>query len=90
MALPVQTAKVLDIRVEEIGPNPHNPRRLFDEEPMAILRESVQKLRILVPVTLYQADEDHKPKGQKYILLDGERRWRCSDGGAAWSNRVPR
>lgn len=71
-------AKVLNIPVDEIGPNPHNPRRLFDEEPMQILRESVQKLGILVPVTLYEAPPHHKPRSEKYILLDGERRWRCA------------
>lgn len=71
-------ARVLNIRVDEIGPNPHNPRRLFDEEPMQILRESVSKLGILVPVTLYDAPSHHKPSSEQYILLDGERRWRCA------------
>jgi len=71
-------AKVLHIPVDTIGPNPHNPRRLFDEEPMQILRESVEKLGILVPVTLYEAPIHHKPATEKYILLDGERRWRCA------------
>jgi ParB family chromosome partitioning protein len=45
---------------------------------MQILRESVAKLGILVPVTLYQAPPHHKPSTEKYILLDGERRWRCA------------
>jgi ParB/RepB/Spo0J family partition protein len=73
----VEPAKVQHIRIDQIGPNPHNPRRLFDEEPMQILRESVKKLGILVPVTLYEAPTNHKPRSEKYILLDGERRWRC-------------
>ena len=74
----MEAARVLNIQVEEIGPNPHNPRRLFDEEPMQILRESVAKLGILVPVTLYEAPPHHKPSLEHYILLDGERRWRCA------------
>ena len=74
----VQVAKVQKIGIKEIGPNPHNPRRLFDEEPMRVLRESVEKLGILVPVTLYQAPRDHQPAYEKYILLDGERRWRVA------------
>ena len=74
-----QTARVREIPVEQIGPNPHNPRRLFDEEPMQILKESVQKLGILVPVTLYEADgPTGKSHDQRYVLLDGERRWRCA------------
>jgi ParB family chromosome partitioning protein len=73
----VHTAKVRQIRTDEIAPNPHNPRRLFDEEPMQILTESVRKLGILVPLTLYEAPPKHLPKKEHYILLDGERRWRC-------------
>jgi len=72
------TANVLDVPVSKIGPNPHNPRRLFDEEPMSILKESVAKLGILVPVTLYRAPPEHRPANERYILLDGERRWRCA------------
>jgi ParB family chromosome partitioning protein len=75
----MQSAKVLEIAVNEIGPNPHNPRRLFDEEPMKVLKESVEKLGMLVPVTLYKAPAGHTPKSQRYILLDGERRWRCAN-----------
>jgi ParB/RepB/Spo0J family partition protein len=45
---------------------------------MQILRESVEKLGILVPVTLYEAPSHHKPASEHYILLDGERRWRCA------------
>jgi ParB/RepB/Spo0J family partition protein len=71
-------AKVQNIDVADIGPNPHNPRRLFDEDPMQILRESVQKLGILVPVTLYEAPPGHRPPTEHFILLDGERRWRCA------------
>jgi len=74
----VQVAKVNNIQIVDIGPNPHNPRRLFDEEPMSVLRESVKKLGILVPVTVYKAPIGHRPAREKFILLDGERRWRCA------------
>ena len=74
----MKPARVTDISVDQIEPNPHNPRRLFDEEPMRILQESVKKLGILVPVTVYEAPTSKKPSGQKYVLLDGERRWRCA------------
>ena len=74
----METAKVQNISVAQIAPNPHNPRRLFDEEPMKILQESVAKLGILVPVTLYEAPLQLKSKKERFILLDGERRWRCA------------
>src|SRR5712692_4853639 len=76
--VPSPSASVLNIPVGAIGPNPHNPRRLFDDEPMTILRESVEKLGILVPVTVYEAPRGHRPPSERYILLDGERRWRCA------------
>jgi len=69
---------VLRVGLDEIGPNPHNPRRLFDEVPMQILEESIKKLGILVPVTVYPAPSGHRPTREKFILLDGERRWRCA------------
>lgn len=70
-------ARVAEISLDVISPNPHNPRRLFDEEPMQILKESINKLGVLVPITVYV---DPRRKGRQktyYILLDGERRWRC-------------
>lgn len=42
-------AHVTSIPTPKIQPNPHNPRRLFDTEPMQILEESIRKLGILVP-----------------------------------------
>ena len=45
---------------------------------MAILKESVDKLGILVPVTVYQAPSRTRGGSARFILLDGERRWRCA------------
>ncbi len=75
----VTAATVTHIPVTRIKANPHNPRRLFDDEPMADLKESIQKLSILVPVTVYPEDEGplNVDKGI-FVLLDGERRWRCA------------
>lgn len=69
-----QTLKKLS--PDEISPNPHNPRLHFDEETMAELRTSITKVGILVPITVFE-NPDKDPK-EKYILLDGERRWRCA------------
>lgn len=75
----MEAAKVTKIPTNHIRPNPHNPRRLFDEEPLRILRESINKLGVLVPVTVYPKIKDKQdPKKDEFILLDGERRWRCA------------
>lgn len=64
---------VKEIPTESLRANPHNPRTLFDREPMAVLMESIEKVGILVPLTVY------RPVGQeKYIILDGQRRWMCA------------
>lgn len=74
-----KSARVREIPVEKIEQNPHNPRRLFDEEPMRILKESIAKLGILVPVAVYEKATDvREDKDEKFVLLDGERRWRCA------------
>lgn len=72
-------AKVTKILLSIIRANPHNPRRLFDEEPMAVLRESIEKLGILVPITVYpQVEGKVDPDSSEFVILDGERRWRCA------------
>lgn len=71
-------ALVTEISVEHIEPNPHNPRRLFDPEPMQILRESISKLGVLVPITVYpKIKTGLNPRQDQFVLLDGQRRWEC-------------
>lgn len=75
----IKAAKVTYIPVDHIEPNPHNPRRLFDEEPMKILKESIRELGILVPLDVYPKFEEKTDNEEDiFVLLDGERRWRCS------------
>lgn len=58
---------------KEVSRNPQNPRLIFDEESLKLLRDSIAKVGILVPLLVYQRTKDGR-----YILLDGERRWRCA------------
>lgn len=75
---PTKSATVTKILVSNIAPNPHNPRRLFDKEPMSILRESIKNLGVLVPITVYPKIEGEvHPTSDQFVVLDGERRWRC-------------
>lgn len=61
------------VPTNSLQPNPHNPRRLFDEAPLKVLEDSIRKVGILVPLTVYRA------KGsQKFTILDGQRRWMCA------------
>jgi len=54
-----------------IAPNPENPRLIFRAGDLQSLQDSIKLQGILVPLTVYQ-------DGRDYVILDGERRWRCS------------
>lgn len=64
---------VKDIATDQLYPNPHNPRMLFDREPMKVLKESIAKVGILVPLTVYRDS-----KRGHWTILDGQRRWICA------------
>jgi ParB/RepB/Spo0J family partition protein len=44
---------------------------------MRILKESIEKLGILVPITVYEEQKRRTTK-KPFVILDGERRWRCA------------
>ena len=75
----MKPGEVTRIPIKNLERNPHNPRRLFDEEPMQILQESIAQVGVLVPITVYPKEDkdDIDPKTDKFVILDGERRWRC-------------
>lgn len=64
------------IPISNISANPFNPRLIFDQEDLDELKKSIAKVGILVPLTVYRNTKNF-PKTE-YILLDGERRWRCA------------
>src|SRR5436853_1081718 len=64
--------------VEEIHPNPRQPRRRFDAEATSALADSVRVQGIIQPVLVRS-----RPAGG-YELIAGERRWRAArDAGLA-------
>lgn len=60
-----------ELNPDKIKRNPDNPRLVFREDEMNQLMESIHEVGIKVPVSVY-SDAGH------YVLLDGERRWRCA------------
>ena len=61
-----------EIPIEQIEPNPDQPRREFDQTAMQELAVSIQNVGIIAPITLRQIAED------RYQIIAGERRWRAS------------
>lgn len=64
---------VKSIPTDSLVPNPHNPRLLFDRAPLDVLKESIDKVGILVPLTVYWSGAHNH-----FVILDGQRRWVCA------------
>ena len=64
--------RVLTLRVEDIRPNPYQPRQTFDDEGLRELASSIRRHGILQPLTVRSAG------GGKWELVAGERRLRAA------------
>ncbi len=69
----VKAIGVKSLSTDQLRANPHNPRMLFDRDDMHVLRDSIKRVGILVPLTVYR----EKSTGN-YVILDGQRRWMCA------------
>lgn len=77
---PDKNSTVEDISVKDIRPNPHQPRKIFNEEAINELKQSIQAHGILQPIVLRKSI-----KG--YEIVAGERRYRAAK--AAGMKEVP-
>jgi ParB family chromosome partitioning protein len=59
------------LMLDEIEPNPLQPREHFDQEKLAELVSSVKANGVLQPIIVRKA-------GEKYQIIAGERRWRAA------------
>jgi ParB family transcriptional regulator, chromosome partitioning protein len=74
--VPVPGAAFAELPVGSIGPNPRQPRQVFDEEELAELVHSIQEVGVLQPVVVRRvADEGGEPR---FELIMGERRLRAT------------
>lgn len=65
------TVGVMEVSVDQIRPNPFQPRRSFAPERLEELAESIRARGVLSPVIL-------RRWGDGYELVAGERRWRAA------------
>ncbi|MDP9463418.1 MAG: ParB/RepB/Spo0J family partition protein [Actinomycetota bacterium] len=64
--------RLVDLPIDSIMPNQHQPRVHFDEESMAELAVSIRQIGVLQPVLV-------RPVGDSaYEIVAGERRWRAA------------
>ena len=69
----VDGERVQKLSIETIFANPDQPRRLFDDEALKQLSESIKQYGILQPLIVSPAKEHGN-----YIIIAGERRYRAS------------
>lgn len=82
--LEIKTAMdVVDAAISMVSPNPSNPRRMFREEDLADLAESIRAHGVVQPVIVRPAPG----KPGFYELIAGERRWRAAQ--RAGLERIP-
>ena len=67
-----RTSELRELPVELVRPNPHQPRKQFDESTLVALAESLQERGLLQPVLVRPIP------GGTYELIAGERRWRAA------------
>jgi len=66
-----EKSEVRDISPDSIDRNKDNPRLFFRPNELDSLLASISRYGIQVPLTVYR-------EGNRYVLIDGERRWNCA------------
>jgi ParB family chromosome partitioning protein len=67
-----EAAELIDVPTAAVEPNPHQPRKHFDEESLVELAASIAEMGVLQPILV-------RPLGdERYELVAGERRWRAT------------
>jgi ParB family chromosome partitioning protein len=76
-ALGVPGAQLREVAVDDVAPNPRQPRQVFDDEALDELTHSVREFGLLQPVVVREriGDGDGLPR---YELIMGERRLRAA------------
>ncbi len=80
--IPTAGTGVAEIPVDEIRPNPRQPRQRMDPEELSELASSIRDHGVLQPIVVTRAEG-----GEGFILIAGERRWTAAK--QAGLERIP-
>lgn len=69
---PERSADILRVPIDQIEPNPYQPRLTFDKDALDELSQSIRTLGLIQPITLRKIASD------RYQIISGERRYRAS------------
>jgi ParB family transcriptional regulator, chromosome partitioning protein len=73
----VSGARYAEIALDDVRPNPRQPRTVFDEDALAELTYSIREIGLLQPIVVRPAPQPGV-EGPHYELVAGERRWRAA------------
>lgn len=62
---------VLEVKINDVEPNADQPRKVFDQERLQALAESIKEHGVVQPIIVRQ-------DGSRYVIVAGERRWRAA------------
>ncbi|MGY1988382.1 ParB/RepB/Spo0J family partition protein [Blastococcus sp. SYSU DS0669] len=71
-AVGVPGAQLREVSVDDVVPNPKQPRQVFDDEALEELTHSVKEFGLLQPIVVRESE------GGRYELIMGERRLRAA------------
>ncbi len=68
----IDSDSITELKIMDIEPNREQPRRVFDEEALMELADSIKQNGIITPILVHEAQNGY------YSIIAGERRWRAS------------
>ena len=68
----IEGGKLMLLEINRVHPNPHQPRKQFDQETLDELAESIKTQGILQPLLVEKISDDD------YAIIAGERRYRAA------------
>lgn len=67
-----QSGSITTLPLQKVEPNPSQPRRVFDEEELQALSDSIAEHGIIQPLAVRDEGNGY------YMIIAGERRWRAA------------
>ena len=67
-----------EIKLEQIGPGPFQPRKQINEPQLKELAQSIQAQGVIQPIVVRERAVTDSHTGVKFEFIAGERRWRAS------------
>jgi len=68
---PTEADTLLEVEIDQVEPNPNQPRKVFDSNALNELTASIRTSGVIQPVIV-------RRQGMGYQLVAGERRWRAA------------